>query len=240
MEQTQLYGRCTGWRRRSPAAAAPSPTAPRGRTHASHHGEQADHPVAGSRHRSAAARGQSRSGGAGAAAPARRPARAVRRHRRPPAQGRRRRPGRRPREDRGGAAPAAERQRRHRPRPLAVPRAAPRAQRRGGAGQRPGRRVRLHRAPAGRPGRRGRRGRLGPDQRRCHPGRAAGRLPHRARHQEGDHRRPGGDLPGAGEVRRRPHRSGPATARSTRSSAGTPRSAASSRCCPGGPRTTPS
>ena len=34
--------------------------------------------------------------------------------------------------------------------------------------------------------------------------------------------------------------SGPATARSTRSSAGTPRSAASSRCCPGAPRTTPS
>ena len=45
------------------------------------------------------------------------------------------------------------------------------------------------------------------------------------RRPAGHHGRPGAELPGAGEVRRRPDRSGPARARSTRSSAGTRRSA---------------
>ena len=55
-----------------------------------------------------------------------------------------------------------------------------------------------------------------------------------ARHQPEPRR----DLPGAGEVRPRPDRDGPARTSSTRSSAATRRSAASSRCCRGAPRTT--
>ncbi len=71
----------------------------------------------------------------------------------------------------------------------------------------------------------------------------------RARAREGPRRRcaavqrvtdqnPGGQVPGAREVRPRPDRAGPQRASSTRSSAATRRSAASSRCCRGAPRTT--
>ena len=54
------------------------------------------------------------------------------------------------------------------------------------------------------------------------------------RHQ----REPRGAVPGAREVRPRPHRGRPARASSTRSSGATRRSAASSRCCRGARRTT--
>ena len=51
---------------------------------------------------------------------------------------------------------------------------------------------------------------------RGHRRRAAGRVPVGARLGAGHHAGPRGDLPGAGEVRRRPHRAGPRRASSTR------------------------
>ena len=78
------------------------------------------------------------------------------------------------------------------PGPVAVPGTAPRDQRRRGAGRRPRRRVRLHRAPAGRPGRLRRRGRRRPDRRGGDPRHAAGRVPHRPRQPQGHHADPEG------------------------------------------------
>ncbi len=93
---------------------------------------------------------------------------------------------------------------------------------------RPGRRLRLGRAPPAGPGR--------PDRR--DQGRAVDRAAERAGQPPGHHGRPRADLPGAGQVRPGPDRGGPRRASSTRSSAATRRSAGSSRCCRAAPRTT--
>ena len=106
------------------------------------------------------------------------------------------------------------------------------ARQRAGGGRRdparPGRRLRLGRAPPAGPGRRN----------RGHQGRPADRPARRARQPPGDDGRPRADVPGAGQVRPRPHRGGPRRASSTRSSGATRRSAGSFRSCRAAPRTT--
>ena len=87
-------------------------------------------------------------------------------------------------------------------------------------------RLRVDRAPAARARRRAARAARGEDQ-------GGARRP--ARHLAGSR----GHLPGAREVRPRPHRGGGGRASSTRSSAATRRSAASSRCSRAARRTTP-
>ena len=94
--------------------------------------------------------------------------------------------------------------------------------------RRPGRRLRVGRAPDPGHGR--------PDRR--HQGRAADRAARRAGQPPGHHGRPRADLPGAGQVRAGPDRGSPRRASSTRSSGATRRSAGSSRCSRAGPRTT--
>ena len=102
-------------------------------------------------------------------------------------------------------------------------------------------RLRLHRAPAAGADRgQGRSGprRAGGDGRdpRCRAEGALRRARLAARHRP----EPRGQVPGAGEVRQRPHRTSRARASSTPSSAATKRFAAWSRCSRAGPRTTPS
>ena len=135
------------------------------------------------------------------------------------------------------ALPAA--QRLDRRRPAGQPGAARRARRRADQGQGGRRRLRLDRAPAGRAGRRRRR-RRDAAARPAGAAQGAARRVRRGprRRPPGDHPGPGGHLPGAGEVRRRPHRAGPRRRARPGRSAATPRSAASCRCSPGGPRTT--
>ena len=102
---------------------------------------------------------------------------------------------------------------------------------RGGGGPPARRRVRLHRAPAARR-RRGRR--RGPGAARAPRRRPRGdprRAPGRARRPAGHVAEPRGDVPGAREVRPRPHQPKRGRASSTRSSVGTRRSAGSSRSC---------
>ena len=72
-----------------------------------------------------------------------------------------------------------------------------------------------------------------------HPRRRARRAAAGARLAPRHERQPRRAVPGAREVRPRPHRGRRAPARSTRSSAATKRSAGSSRCCRAARRTTP-
>ena len=129
-------------------------------------------------------------------------------HCRPTVGGRRRRTSDHPRRDATPPRPAAQRQRR-RLEPQLARAIAGGDHRRPAPGHRDGRRIRLDRAPDGRPGHRRLRGRQAADRTRRVPAGAARRVRQGARQRPRHQPRPRGHLPGAGEVLHRPDRPRP-------------------------------